>query len=1571
MRSRIDKDLLMTYSHEGENPNLSSMQNSSEQTANDEATKASLSEPNTPSPSSVDSTADLNIDDLDLETLERLTNPSSSDAEIASALTEAQAEVDAAHHVAEQSSADTVSVNMDFDEPPRLKVYDENGSPIDSDASDSAEALQSDSSTVVDSLEGVEGLVAYDSAATSDDDSFELDIQNATQNTEEFMQELAAQSLSGDELVADISVTDSTSSESTDNSDAPASIAAIDEAAIDAANEGMGAAILGGNSDSDAADNNAASSVDTASLESLGASAEVTQDDRVMSDAHMMGQGDTAVQISGERGATFKHKEVVKPNLSSAEQDMLAQILAANKKKKPKSHADAASSSDVSAPAVTVEETVAPVDTPPMINEIEAAQDNIDVAADAAAASAQDNGSEINGEGDDYNPYAYLNDVDMEDGVDAALAAEMAAAQASLNQSLTEKGARLEEQKAQAMEDQIQTRARNASDTAKIMEDAQMMGEGGFTAIQGLEKRHLRYEPQVNTQITGLSDEERASLEEINARNARNRQKQELTIAKAKAELEQELAISNNDQAALEAASAKLAEAQANYDAANFEDKTSTIIFGANADSYQDSVESDAAPYDAAQDNAAPQVIDVDESADNSSYDDDYLNGLAAAVPNSQPPQEQFETEQYQEEVPYQNQKKDLGMAALRHNLNQDANEIDPALVVPEQAQDPAMQDPSAQAYYEEAADLGVAQEQYYEQNDEPQYYSPNQEYVDEQAPVYQDDVYQGYDENQAAMQQEPQEDGSPYYAVGQQRKIEETPADDDEPIYFGTYASRLDRERAAREKAEAEAAMAQKQAAQMQAQAEAHAAYQAQAAAQAQANAASYAAQAAQNAQGMQQAPDAAAQANYQDPDYYQDNDQINFAGAHPALDQNNQAFADPNANPELMDNNGYVEPAGMGDGVLSGASNNQGVLNTSEAVSADGDVTADDDGPHYIVGSRAARNQPSSSDDSAPVYAVGVGSSTNADVLKSIQAARAKLDDRAVPNILDESDGFDINGEPKSAQDIAYEKALTEAARKSMAAPVANSLEDNAAQAAARAADLAQGEVHQGLAANAGANQTNAAYLDSVYGAQEQQQFIGEGAGQIATQEQAELAAQASAAAQQAVPLVEPGFIEPAFEAATQSPEMAMAAPASLNMDLGQQDIFADPTSPAAQEAMEAQAKANHMAFEALQAAQAAAQAAQAAQDATAAQGAYNAQGLADSNAQGAPISSDAQSINSTLESMGYSPDKLSPEEQAALEKFEQENELRKAQEQAELEDRADAEAKLGAAAASHRREDNGNLNFANMPSTEQVGFGMTIFLYLRQLLASFFTHTTLPLAAPHLAVKFGPCYPSSMPIPFFFIGLISAAIGSALHFGVGALQVGAVIYTFFLLMTGLTAYRGIYRFCSFICRRRHDTILIAAAFAVPMMMLCWTFNAFVLSTSSMAEATLSFAVVSMVSAASAASLTWNFPQDPMDSIGKMSTKGLLFIIILSCMGAFGLLDPVAGTSIIAIALVSRIICGYFIKKNKGTAQRPYVYALQMIAMFFMLLDMIAIVKPQGFNILSTPTMQMLNHLATVIGG
>lgn len=187
----------------------------------------------------------------------------------------------------------------------------------------------------------------------------------------------------------------------------------------------------------------------------------------------------------------------------------------------------------------------------------------------------------------------------------------------------------------------------------------------------------------------------------------------------------------------------------------------------------------------------------------------------------------------------------------------------------------------------------------------------------------------------------------------------------------------------------------------------------------------------------------------------------------------------------------------------------------------------------------------------------------------------------------------------------------------------------------------------------------------------------------------------------------------------------------------------------------------------------------------------------------------------------------------------------------------------------------------------------------------------------------------------------------------------------------MTGLTAYRGIYRFCSFICRRRHDTILIAAAFAVPMMMLCWTFNAFVLSTSSMAEATLSFAVVSMVSAASAASLTWNFPQDPMDSIGKMSTKGLLFIIILSCMGAFGLLDPVAGTSIIAIALVSRIICGYFIKKNKGTAQRPYVYALQMIAMFFMLLDMIAIVKPQGFNILSTPTMQMLNHLATVIGG
>ena len=282
-----------------------------------------------------------------------------------------------------------------------------------------------------------------------------------------------------------------------------------------------------------------------------------------------------------------------------------------------------------------------------------------------------------------------------------------------------------------------------------------------------------------------------------------------------------------------------------------------------------------------------------------------------------------------------------------------------------------------------------------------------------------------------------------------------------------------------------------------------------------------------------------------------------------------------------------------------------------------------------------------------------------------------------------------------------------------------------------------------------------------------------------------------------------------------------------------------------------------------------------------------------------------------------------------------------------------------------ANQRKEEDGNYNFSNMTIKDNVGFGMMICLYIRQLIASFFSHTTLPLIAPNLSKTLGQSYPSSMPIPFFFVGLIAGAVGSILHSTIELDYVGSISYLIYLLLTGLTAYRGIHRICVFISRKwKRDSVLSSASVMVPMLIFIWLANTLIVKTDGIVEATASFAIASMMAAATASSLTWNFPQDPMDSIGNMSTKGLLFVIILSIMASFGLLHYTVGLSVFGVSILVRLIFGYFIAKNQGTANRPYVYALQLITLFAILFDMI-LLKSQNYDFLSKSSLELVAYL------
>lgn len=294
---------------------------------------------------------------------------------------------------------------------------------------------------------------------------------------------------------------------------------------------------------------------------------------------------------------------------------------------------------------------------------------------------------------------------------------------------------------------------------------------------------------------------------------------------------------------------------------------------------------------------------------------------------------------------------------------------------------------------------------------------------------------------------------------------------------------------------------------------------------------------------------------------------------------------------------------------------------------------------------------------------------------------------------------------------------------------------------------------------------------------------------------------------------------------------------------------------------------------------------------------------------------------------------------------------------------------ERKLNQAKAKAKRqqasEEQAQYNLTDLPAKERVGLGMMLFLYLRQLIASFFSYTTLPSFMPRLAMHLGPSYPSSMAIPFFFVGLLSGLVGYAIKTSLLGLQhAGMIAFMIYTLLIGLPAYRGIYRICTVILRKRHDMILMIASVTIPLMIMAWMFNSILQSASGIQEASLLLGIASMLSAATASTMMWNFPQDPLDSCGRMSNFGLLFVLLLCLLLSFGLLNQIVGISVLGVSFVMRLIFGYSIAKNQGTAQRPYIYALQQITLFAILLDLI-LLKGQGFPVLNSDNAMMLQNL------
>ncbi len=248
--------------------------------------------------------------------------------------------------------------------------------------------------------------------------------------------------------------------------------------------------------------------------------------------------------------------------------------------------------------------------------------------------------------------------------------------------------------------------------------------------------------------------------------------------------------------------------------------------------------------------------------------------------------------------------------------------------------------------------------------------------------------------------------------------------------------------------------------------------------------------------------------------------------------------------------------------------------------------------------------------------------------------------------------------------------------------------------------------------------------------------------------------------------------------------------------------------------------------------------------------------------------------------------------------------------------------------------------------------AGFGgaskalMSVLLYIRQLAASFFTHTILGILFPRAGLLLGPCYPSAMPVPFFVMGFVAALpiiyLPSSMHVSLGFSS--AIAAALFVIMDGVAGFRGISSFLSAASRTRTGGNYEGAVSASCIMLLWACLNELGEIIPSGPGLALSCGAVFMLSALSGCTLSFGTEPDPVDSYGTMSIGGLLFSVVLTLAALYLCLPPLAATSFFGLALLMRLGAGCFMGSRGMFPSRDLVNAVQMLSLLVLLLYMTA---------------------------
>lgn len=250
-------------------------------------------------------------------------------------------------------------------------------------------------------------------------------------------------------------------------------------------------------------------------------------------------------------------------------------------------------------------------------------------------------------------------------------------------------------------------------------------------------------------------------------------------------------------------------------------------------------------------------------------------------------------------------------------------------------------------------------------------------------------------------------------------------------------------------------------------------------------------------------------------------------------------------------------------------------------------------------------------------------------------------------------------------------------------------------------------------------------------------------------------------------------------------------------------------------------------------------------------------------------------------------------------------------------------------------------------------------SIFLYFRQLIGSFFTHTTLNLLMPRISLKCGPCYPSSMPLPYFVTGALCALPAVYLpDYGRG-IDTGVLALALLVAVTGLNGFRGLGRiFMVFSLRSIDGYIKIVSAFIFSALFVCF-YDACEDSFLPDIRYALVMGAIMMLSACAATSISFGCAQDPVNSFGTLRPFGLFFSVLVTLLVVYAVFSPLLATSLAGIALLARTLCGIFFSRHNLRASRTNVCGVMYLTLLLLLADLffmgnkLAVLNPQVFGI------------------